>query len=228
MFKYVIFDLDDTLLDFSRGEREGVQKILKEHGIKDIDHGFQIYLSINKHVWEQIEAGKPSQKLVDTRFESTFNKLGIKVDGKKIERQYRNILNHNFYTLNGAEKLLQDLKKQNLTLLVGTNGIKHTQIDRLNGSGLDKYFDHYFISGDIGFNKPDKRFFVPIFKAYPDLSKGNTIMIGDSMKSDILGSRSAGLKNIWFNPKYAANNFDFKPTFEVHNYREIEEILKDN
>lgn len=225
MFKYIIFDLDDTLLDFDRGESEGIHQILKQYGVNDVEQGFQAYLSVNKHVWEQIEAGKPSQNLLDTRFELAFNKFGIKVDGKKIERQYRNILNHNFYTLDGAEDLLQDLKSAGLVLLVGTNGFKKTQLDRLEGSGLNKYFDHCFISDDIGFNKPDRRFFTPIFKQYHDLSTANTIMIGDSLKSDILGSNRAGLKNIWFNPKRIVNNSNFRPTFEVHNYQGIEDIL---
>ncbi|WP_125566365.1 YjjG family noncanonical pyrimidine nucleotidase [Companilactobacillus insicii] len=226
MFKYIIFDLDDTLLDFHRGEIEGIHKILEQQGIQDIDQGLQTYLSINKHVWEQIEKGVPSQKLLDTRFSLTFSKLGLTVDGKEIEKKYRSMLNHNFYTIDGAEQLLQVLKNMGLILLVGTNGVKKTQVDRLTGSGLDKYFDHYFISDDIGFNKPDIRFFSPIFKKYHDLSTNNAIMIGDSLKSDILGSRKAGLKNIWFNPNNNANTFEFKPTFEAHSYKDIEDILK--
>lgn len=44
MIKNVIFNLDDTLLDFDRGEVEGVKAILKENGITDTDVGFKTYL----------------------------------------------------------------------------------------------------------------------------------------------------------------------------------------
>ena len=225
MFKYAIFDLDDTLLDFYRDEVEGVRRLMKEQGVQDIEHGLQVYLSINKHVWEQIEQGHPSQKLLDTRFSIAFSKLEITVDGKELEAQYRNILNHNFYTIDGSEQLLQDLKSAGLKLFVGTNGVKRTQLDRLDGSHLGQYFDDCFISDDIGFTKPDKRFFSPIFKRYKDITYQNTIMIGDSLKSDILGANEVGLQNIWFNPHQIVNNMDFKPTYEVQTYQQVENIL---
>ncbi|WP_125588012.1 YjjG family noncanonical pyrimidine nucleotidase [Companilactobacillus jidongensis] len=228
MYKYVIFDLDDTLFDFHRGEVEGVRKLMKQEGVQHVDQGLQIYLSINKHVWEQIELGEPSQKLLDTRFALAFSKLGITVDGKELELQYREILNHNFYTINGAEQLLQDLKSVGTTLIVGTNGVKKTQLDRLDGSHLGQYFDDYFISDDIGFTKPDKRFFRPIFKRYPTITNKNTIMVGDNLNSDILGAKRVGLKNIWFNPQRNINSLDFKPTYEVQTYQQVENIIKSN
>lgn len=43
MSKYIIFDLDDTLLDFQKGEVEGVKKILKTNGVADIHQGFSTY-----------------------------------------------------------------------------------------------------------------------------------------------------------------------------------------
>ncbi|MCF7522762.1 hypothetical protein L3X07_04135 [Levilactobacillus brevis] len=45
--------------------------------------------------------------------------------------------------------------------MAGTNGTKSIQLNRLAGAQLTAYFDRIFISEDIGFDKPDARFFTP-------------------------------------------------------------------
>lgn len=60
MLKNIIFDLDDTLLDFKRGEYEGLRDIFIAQGIKDLDKVFQTYNKINTQVWLQIENGHPA------------------------------------------------------------------------------------------------------------------------------------------------------------------------
>lgn len=164
MIKYAIFDLDDTLLDFKRGEREGLTKIMTKYGVSDLKQGFDTYTKINHQVWQAIEQGQARDALLNTRFSKAFNLLGIKVDGAAVEAEYRSSLDTNFYKLQGVDELLSDLKAAGVHLLVGTNGVKETQLRRLKGSGLEHYFEDYFISEDIGFAKPDKRFFEPMFK----------------------------------------------------------------
>ncbi|MCP0887861.1 YjjG family noncanonical pyrimidine nucleotidase [Ligilactobacillus sp. WILCCON 0076] len=225
MVKNVIFDLDDTLLDFDRGEVEGVKAILKENGVTDIDLGFKTYLKINQNVWENIEAGADRQPLLDTRFSKTLARLGITANGQELEKKYRMMINRNFYTLAGAEQLLDKLKASGVQLIVGSNGVKQTQMQRLEGSGLIHYFNRFFISEDIGFSKPDTRFFNAILNASDDITAKNTIMVGDRLQSDILGAANTGIKSIWFNPKHNANNFSYSPDYTVDNYADILKIV---
>lgn len=225
MSKYIIFDLDDTLLDFQKGEVEGVKKILKTNGVADIHQGFSTYQTINQKVWQQIESGVPRQPLLDTRFSKTLALFDIDANGVKLEAEYREMLNHNFYTLPGAAALLDSLKQNDFILFVGTNGVKKTQFDRLEGSGLLKYFDDYFISEDIGFSKPSTEFFSPIFKKYQQLTRENTFMIGDRLQSDILGANRVGLRSIWYNPNEMDNTFDYQPTYTANSYDQIKQIL---
>jgi len=227
MIKYVIFDLDDTILDFHKGEIEGVSKILKQQGAPDVQKALQAYLELNKKIWENIETGASPQPLLNTRFSKTLALFGIDADGVKLEAQYREMLNHNFYTVPNAEELLTSLKNAGVNLFVGTNGVKVTQMERLKGSGLDKYFDDYFISEDIGFSKPSAEFFKPVFLRHPDLNKDNALMIGDRLQSDILGATRAGLNSIWFNPQKQINNSEIQPTFVANNYQQVQEIVMD-
>ncbi|CAJ1188310.1 YjjG family noncanonical pyrimidine nucleotidase [Companilactobacillus nantensis] len=225
MMKYMIFDLDDTVLDFHRGEMEYVTEILRQQNVPDVNQAMKAYLKLNKKIWENIEAGAQSQPLLNTRFSKTLALFGIEADGVKLEAQYREMLNHNYYIVPGASDLLGELKAAGITLFVGTNGVKRTQLARLHGSGLDKYFAEYFISEDIGYSKPNVKFFEPMFQKVPDLTANNTIMVGDRLQSDILGATRAGLQSIWFNPNKNINEFDFQPTYIANSYRQIEQIV---
>lgn len=225
MIKYMIFDLDDTVLDFHRGEMEYIDEIFNQQGVTDIPAAKQAYLKLNKKIWENIEAGATPRPLLNTRFSKTLSLFGIEADGVQLEAQYREMLNHNFYIIPGANKLLANLQKKGVTLLVGTNGVKKTQIERLRGSGLDKYFDEYYISEDIGYSKPNAKFFAPMFQRIPDLKTENTIMVGDRLQSDILGANRAGLQSIWFNPNKNINELDFQPTYTVDSYQQLYKLI---
>ncbi|AKP64542.1 HAD superfamily hydrolase [Levilactobacillus koreensis JCM 16448] len=225
MKKYAIFDLDDTILDFTRGETEGITAILKKYGAPDVQRGFDIYVQLNRDIWQRIEQGAPRQPLLNERFALTFNALGITVDGTALETEYNDMLNHNFYTLPGARDLLAHLKSAGVHLLVGTNGTKHTQLSRLAGSGIDAYFDAVYISQDIGFNKPDPRFFAPIFAQHPDLTAANTLMVGDRLQSDILGANNVRLPSIWYNPQHTSSSVAYRPTFEATDFVTVARLI---
>ena len=225
MLKYVIFDLDDTLLDFSRGEHEGILNLLKKYGITDLQHGLQVYQAHNHWVWSQIEHGADPEPLLNQRFAVVFQRLGVTVNGPALQHEYSTILDHNFYILPGATTLLTDLQQAGLNLIVGTNGVTTTQLSRLQGSGLAQYFPQVFISADLGVAKPDPRFFTAIFDRNPAMTHSNTIMVGDNLGSDINGAIQAQLKNIWFNPQHRPNDKSYQPTYTVDNFQQLEKIL---
>ena len=100
------------------------------------------------------------------------------------------------------------------------------QSSRLLSVGKEKYFDSIFISENLGYNKPDKRFFEKCFKEISDLVKSKAVIIGDSLTSDIKGCKNAEIKTIWFNPTGTANETDIKPDFEIYDLLQAPEILK--
>ncbi len=127
MIKYMIFDLDDTILDFHKGEIEGVTQILKQQGVPDVQSALQAYLSLNKKIWENIETGASPQLLLNTRFSKTLAVFGIDADGVKLEAQYREMLNHNFYTIPNVTELLTNLKTVGISLLFRLISIRFMQ-----------------------------------------------------------------------------------------------------
>ncbi|MEN2259412.1 hypothetical protein AAIB48_18505 [Paraclostridium benzoelyticum] len=69
-YKHLIFDLDDTLLDFQDNERNSLKVIFKKYNITFDEKSFNQYKSINRGFWSQIEQGTIEKEAALTkRFE---------------------------------------------------------------------------------------------------------------------------------------------------------------
>lgn len=93
-----------------------------------------------------------------------------------------------------ALELIQYLSGKYITC-VASNAPYEQQMNRLKVGGIDSFFAHIFISSRIGTKKPDKGFFDYCFKklresVYVDLMPEETIIIGDTITSDIIGGNS--------------------------------------
>ncbi|RRK11333.1 noncanonical pyrimidine nucleotidase, YjjG family [Lactiplantibacillus garii] len=224
VLKYVIFDLDDTLLDFQAAEQSSLKTILTRYHVPDLTVAKRCYLAHNHQVWAQIEHGGDREQLLNQRFQIVLGKLGIVVDGPTVQREYNALLGQGYQTLPGVQSLLTTLKTAQLTLLIGTNGVQDTQLNRIRGAGLAPYFDHVFISEAVGVAKPDRRFFDAMTTRYPDLTPDNAVMVGDSLASDITGAANAGLASIWFNPHHQVAR-NVRPTVTVTDFSQLQHCL---
>ena len=83
-----------------------------------------------------------------------------------------------------------------------------------------------FISQAIGYDKPSRQYFDACFERIDGLSKEETVIIGDSLTSDILGGINAGIKTCHYNPKGKENKTNIKPDFEVRSLDEIPALLE--
>jgi putative hydrolase of the HAD superfamily len=77
-----------------------------------------------------------------------------------------------------------------------TNGAPDLQRTKINGAGLDKYFRHIIISGEVNVGKPDRRIFEIALKMF-GVREESTIMVGDSIDTDIAGAAASGIKTVW-------------------------------
>ena len=227
MTQTLIFDLDDTILDFKKGEQSGLSKVFASYspGHIEYEEWLSTFKRVNSGIWKQIEDGGSSKDLLNTRFSETFKVFEFEADGQRLEQDYRSHLNENFHVLKGAKEMLVRLKSQNYRLIAGTNGTAGTQWNRLKGTGLIALFDDVVISEEIGVAKPDRQFFDRLFEKNTEADPQQTIMIGDSLRSDIQGALNAGLTNIWYNPVQLTNSTEIIPDFEVSSFKEMEKII---
>ncbi len=220
-YKNLIFDLDDTLLDFQDNERNSLEFIFKKYNIPFDEKSINQYKSINRKFWSQIEQGCiKKEEALTKRFEEFFALYGYNIEGEIIENEYQNCLTKGHKTIPKAMETLIELRNRGYKIFVGTNGIGQTQKQRLKDSKLMNLFDDVFISEEMGVEKPNSKFFEMIFNKYDFMKKDETLMVGDSLASDIKGANNFGIDCVWFNISNKECK-DIKATYEIHDLSEL-------
>lgn len=224
-YKYLFFDIDDTLLEFQATEKEALRALFAEQNMDLTAEDERRYKEINQGLWNDYENGKIDRgEVLNTRFSTFFMHYDLEVNGSLLERKYRSYLEQGHQLINGAMDLIIHLQPQ-YELYIVTNGVSKTQDRRLRDSGLYPYFKDIFVSEDTGFQKPMKEFFEYVFDRIPNYIPEQGLIIGDSLSADIKGGQISGLDTCWFNPLRKENQSGFSPTYEIQQLKEIHEIL---
>ena len=225
MVEFLLLDLDDTILDFQKGEEYGLRKTLQEAGIKPTEAICQRYSQINKEYWKRLELGEVTREQVMLgRFQSLYNELGVDADPAVSAASYMDNMSSVHFFLPGAEEAVKALQKKYRLFLV-SNGTASAQHRRLTSSGLYPCFEKVFISHEIGYNKPALEFFDRCFAQIPDFDPQKAIIVGDSLSSDIQGGINAGILSCWVNPKHKTAPETRKPNFEIESITQLEALL---
>lgn len=201
MYRIFLLDIDNTLLDFDAAEKRGFRKIIESYGLEFNSDMLSRYQVINRGLWVRLEQGTISRdEVLYTRFHEFFRLYGKEADGVETEHRYRSYLNESADLLPNAKETLMKLKEMGKKLYSASNGVYNTQILRLKKAEILPFFDGMFISEKIGYEKPSPSFFDYCFKNIPDFKKEETLMVGDSLSSDIQGAVNAGIDSCLIHP----------------------------
>lgn len=226
MIKNILFDLDDTILDFKTAERMALSKALTTLGITPTYEIISRYSELNILQWKCLERGEISRAEVKlNRYRLLFDEFGIDVSPQLATSLYEDNLCIGHYFIDSAEETIK-LLSESYNLYIVSNGTKRVQDSRIASAGIEDYFKGIFISEDVGVEKPSVKFFEYCFSKIADFSPDETIIVGDSLTSDILGGKNSGIKAIWFNSKNQINSTDIKPDYEISSHKELVELLK--
>lgn len=224
-FRAVFLDLDDTILDFGRAEASALGRALAEEDIPAGDAVLARYHDINAAQWALLEEGKITRpQVLIRRFDLLFHELGVSRDPEAVCERYEEYLAGEAWFVPGAEALLETLAPR-YDLYAASNGTAAIQRRRLAAAGIERYFRKIFISQEMGADKPNPAFFDACFASLPGLSRWETLMVGDSLTSDIRGGQNAGIASCWFNPQKKPGRRDIRPDFEIHALEELPELL---
>ena len=226
MIQFVLIDLDDTILDFHKAERNALVNTLRHFGLEPAEDTIALYLEINQDHWRRLERGEITRKQVNEgRFTELFRRFDMEVDGPVCAAYYLSQLALTHDYLPGAENVVKTLS-QTYSLFIASNGNSAVQTPRLANSGLNAYIRDAFISEALGENKPSKAYFDICFSRIPGFDPEKAIMVGDSLTSDIQGGINAGIRTCWFNPAGKVNNTGIQPDFEINALSELEALLE--
>ncbi|QIC05271.1 noncanonical pyrimidine nucleotidase, YjjG family [Brevibacillus sp. 7WMA2] len=227
-YQTLLFDVDDTLLDFGAAERSALQLLFKDQSLLLTPEIEAHYQHINQGLWRAFEEGKIGRdEVINTRFSILFKEYDQEVDGVLLEQSYRSYLEEGHQLMNGALELITKLHKH-YDLYIVTNGVSKTQYRRLRDSGLYPLFKGIYVSEDTGFQKPMKEYFDYVFAQIPNFSVEKGLLIGDSLNADIKGGQLAGLDTCWFNPGMKPNHTEFVPTYQIQKLEELYQIVRIN
>ena len=224
MINNFLLDADETILDFVRSSRESFFIAMQQLGLLLGENEFLQFKAINDGLWREYEQGTVTKpQLMKERFARLFAALGVDADAVQANTLYFTALCGRGYLLPGAEDFLRSLKECGKIFLI-TNGTPAAQYGRLRSLGLEHFFDGIFISDEIGFSKPDARFFAYVLDK-AGLQRGECAVIGDSLTSDIRGANNAGILSIWYNAKGKIAE-GAHPDHTARSYAKILEIVR--
>jgi len=227
-FTTLLFDADDTLLDFRKDERQALVKALACYGVPATEENIKIYSDINQGMWKQLERGEITKpELKRTRFRKFFEAIGFhcEEDSLTVNEHYLSLLGEGGNTLEGAVETVRALSEEGYELHIVTNGVAATQAQRLTKSGLLPYIKEVFVSETIGYQKPRKEYFDAVLEKISEKDKSRILVIGDSLTSDIKGAMNAGLPCCWLNRTGKKLPEEYAVDFEIRDIRDVAVVV---
>lgn len=226
-FDIVLLDADETVYDFRRAEKTAVSRTLDAFGIRPTDEVIALYSEGNLWCWKALERGEISrEELKLRRFEMLFERIGAEpADFSAVNAMYEEELSHCAFLLPGAAAFVRKLHEEyDVRIYMATNGLTVPQTGRFRRSGIAPYVDGIYISEQVGFSKPDAAYFDCIFSDIGVTDRRRTIILGDSLTSDMQGGRNAGITTCRY---LREGQPDGNPLcdYEITRYEDFFEIL---
>jgi HAD superfamily hydrolase (TIGR01549 family) len=233
-YKYILLDIDGTLINFDESFRAASHRILTLDKTPATDDNINAYYKINDDAWYSLDMENMDNPYIISNYHSLYRQyiIDAAVNSKKhlclnstpdiLAKWYEEQWAACSIPNPEAIKMCQELAT-NHTLCIATNGLTDIQLNKL--TEFRKYITHYFVSEDIGHIKPEKEYFEYILNAL-NASHNQCLMVGDSLNNDIRGANTLGIASCYYNPLGKINNSGIVPTYEIRDFNELLEIVK--
>lgn len=226
LYKQLIFDVDDTLIDFAATEKNVLTRLFAKEHWPLTAKAAKDYHDYNQSLWRQLEKDEIT---IDQLFQRRFTvfaerEWGISIDGNQANRLFHFFWGQTHKLLPGVRHVLQVAQQQGYELGVLSNGDETEQIQRLQLAGIADDFSFIMTSQAAGFSKPDTRIFDVFFKE-SGFDPQKTVMIGDGLTSDILGAKNYDLTSVWYNYRHNEPNPKIVPDYTIADYSQLEKLL---
>ena len=221
-YKAIFIDIDDTILDYIPCCREAFMHALEalrneapeapdEAAARMTDEEwFQIFFSISGRLFSEAKHGLHTiaevMEMYPREFVGRWNELthggegDLTAQADTFKHAFRAAWGQTYVLVPGARETLEALRAKGYRLFAASNSFGHLQRSRLEQAGVLHLFEDTYISMDIGYDKPDMRFYTEALRRC-GVPPQDVLMVGDSMTTDILGARAAGIDGVYFNKR---------------------------
>ena len=193
-YKAIFIDIDDTILDYIPCCREAFEAAMPEH-----PEYFQLFFEISGRLFSEAKHGMHTiAQVMDLYPKEFIETIGYPPEAvDPFKHAFRAAWGTTHTLVPGAKETLERLHNKGYRLFAASNSFGHLQRSRLERAGVLHLFEDTYISIDIGYDKPDVRFYEEALRRC-GLQANEVLMIGDSMTTDIIGARAAGLDALYF------------------------------
>jgi putative hydrolase of the HAD superfamily len=231
--KALLFDLDDTLLDWS-GMAIAVQRtsdaVARRHVGLDAARLAEANASVWLTYWQEVEADwtlglRESRAIQREAWRRALAACGV--EDEEVAEYAREtfareeLLTHRLY--DDARRLLDGLGGRYPLALV-TNGAADVQRDKLRVVDIETAFDVVVVSAEVGMAKPDCQVFGLALQAL-GVTAAEAWHVGDSLHNDVAGAKNAGIRAVWLNRTGAPQREDVVPDVEIATLVQLLEML---
>lgn len=204
-YRYLIFDADDTLVDYGKDSRRAFRAALSALGRENDEALMRAMVEFDYGNWDAVGLSDVHLPAVQTAYHDLYRThvRGIfehadricSLEGKarQAEEAFLDAFSMPGQEIPGARRIVAELRKR-YRVYAATNGLSSLQRRRLSEFSLDGIF----ISEEIGAIKPNADFFRYILHAL-SAAPSECLVVGDSLSSDIAGAQAAGIDCVWFN-----------------------------
>lgn len=229
-YDIVIFDADDTLLNYSKSETNAFYSMMNEIGIDCNNDLIKMFQNICNDEWNKKNLNNTQDENVQNkyhllyyeydinRFERLKELMDIDITANKLSEIYLDKFSGDCTLIDDALMVCKTLSLSS-KLVIATNGLSRIQRRRLGI--LKDMFCKFFISEEINCIKPSQRFFNTIIEELVINNLSRILMVGDSLISDIYGANRFGMDTCWLNINGKDNKSEIKPTYEIQNLKEL-------
>lgn len=221
-YDILLCDADDTILDFQKAMCTSVISATRALGVTtNGDEIITQYKKILPVVWGALERKEITRaELNNIRFTYLRDRLGANFDPNEMNGIYTEEMKKTRFVRDGAIEFLAAVRGRGIKVYIVTNGF--TEIAKPRLKALEKYTDGAFISEEIGYDKPDPRFFDYVSGAVGITDKSRVLVLGDSVSSDIRGGINSGFDTCLFDP---SGNVQTEADYSVKGYAAALNIL---
>ncbi len=222
MIKAIIFDLDNTLMDFMKMKKVAVDAAVDAM----IDAGLKIpkQKMIEKIYEIYQKEGIEDQQIFDKVLADELGDVNYRILAAGIVG-YRRAKEGSMCLYPHVHLTLTGLVKMGIKMVIVSDAPRIPMWLRISELGVQHYFDYVVAFEDTGEKKPSSK---PFLKALEllKMKPEEVIMIGDWAERDVVGAKNLGIKTVF--ARYG-DTFETKESgadYEIDDIIEMLEIMK--